>query len=119
MIAILGCGARLKDLQHSVTVQNTVILLTIMVKTLNYISLFQHFYGRARNCYSIAVRAVHRALVFATKGRKLKKQDMAAVGTVYYNYVCTSFVSGCTLSFAWPHWFTTFTALGDSHYSRM
>ncbi|GFG34656.1 hypothetical protein Cfor_03070, partial [Coptotermes formosanus] len=43
------------------------------------LKLSAHFYGRARNCYSIAVRAVHRALVFATKGRKLKKQDMAAL----------------------------------------
>lgn len=41
------------------------------------LKLSAHFYGRARNCYSIAIRAVHRALVFATKGRKLKKQDMA------------------------------------------
>jgi large subunit ribosomal protein L20 len=56
-----------------------------------YLSLlFQHFYGRARNCYSIAIRAVHRALVFATKGRKLKKQDMADVGTVYYKYMSAS-----------------------------
>lgn len=43
---------------------------------------FQHFYGRSRNCYSLAIRAVHRALVFATKGRKLKKEDMAAVGSL-------------------------------------
>ncbi|KAJ8951105.1 hypothetical protein NQ318_003803 [Aromia moschata] len=34
------------------------------------------FQGRKRNCYSIAVRYVHRALVYATKGRKLKKIDM-------------------------------------------
>ncbi|KAJ4432972.1 large ribosomal subunit protein bL20m [Periplaneta americana] len=38
-----------------------------------------HFYGRKRNCYSIAIRYVHRALVYATKGRKLKKEDMAAL----------------------------------------
>ncbi|XP_050429533.1 39S ribosomal protein L20, mitochondrial [Adelges cooleyi] len=35
-----------------------------------------HFSGRRRNCYSIAIRAVHRALQFATIGRDLKKQDM-------------------------------------------
>ncbi|XP_018575712.1 39S ribosomal protein L20, mitochondrial [Anoplophora glabripennis] len=35
------------------------------------------FQGRKRNCYSIAIRYVHRALVYATKGRKLKKEDMA------------------------------------------
>ncbi|XP_015174953.1 PREDICTED: 39S ribosomal protein L20, mitochondrial [Polistes dominula] len=35
-----------------------------------------HFIGRKRNCYSLAIRAVHRSLMFATKGRKLKKDDM-------------------------------------------
>ncbi|CAG2068188.1 unnamed protein product, partial [Timema podura] len=35
-----------------------------------------HYRGRSRNCYSIAIRNVHRALVFATQGRKLKKEDM-------------------------------------------
>nr|BAN21101.1 mitochondrial ribosomal protein L20 [Riptortus pedestris] len=39
--------------------------------------LAAHFYGRKRNCYSIAIRYVHRALQYATKGRKLKKEDMA------------------------------------------
>ncbi|XP_055903274.1 39S ribosomal protein L20, mitochondrial [Eupeodes corollae] len=36
-----------------------------------------HYRNRSRNCYSIAIRSVHRALVYATKGRKLKKLDMA------------------------------------------
>nr|CAG4651448.1 EOG090X0H9C [Simocephalus serrulatus] len=35
-----------------------------------------HFYGRKRNCYSIAIKHVHRALAYATKGRQLKKRDM-------------------------------------------
>ncbi|GLV38764.1 mitochondrial ribosomal protein L20 [Carabus blaptoides fortunei] len=39
--------------------------------------LASHFIGRRRNCYSVAIRYVHRALVYATKGRKLKKEDMA------------------------------------------
>ncbi|XP_017772675.1 PREDICTED: 39S ribosomal protein L20, mitochondrial [Nicrophorus vespilloides] len=39
--------------------------------------LAAHFQGRKRNCYSITIRYVHRALVYATKGRKLKKVDMA------------------------------------------
>ncbi|XP_067643055.1 large ribosomal subunit protein bL20m [Eurosta solidaginis] len=39
--------------------------------------LAAHFRGRKRNCYSIAIRNVHRALQYATKGRKLKKLDMA------------------------------------------
>lgn len=38
--------------------------------------LAAHFIGRRRNCYSIAIRNVHRALVYATKGRRLKKYDM-------------------------------------------
>ncbi|XP_037939229.1 39S ribosomal protein L20, mitochondrial [Teleopsis dalmanni] len=39
--------------------------------------LSAHFRGRGRNCYTIAIRLVHRALAYATKGRKLKKLDMA------------------------------------------
>ncbi|XP_063821356.1 large ribosomal subunit protein bL20m [Ostrinia nubilalis] len=38
--------------------------------------LAAHYIGRRRNCYSIAVRNVHRALAYATKARQLKKQDM-------------------------------------------
>ncbi|CAK1553714.1 unnamed protein product [Leptosia nina] len=35
-----------------------------------------HFIGRRRNCYSVAVRNVHRALVYGSKARYLKKDDM-------------------------------------------
>ncbi|KZC08703.1 PREDICTED: 39S ribosomal protein L20, mitochondrial [Dufourea novaeangliae] len=38
--------------------------------------LAAHYIGRKRNCYSIAIRNVHRALLKTTLGRKLKKQDM-------------------------------------------
>ncbi|CAL1681430.1 unnamed protein product [Lasius platythorax] len=38
--------------------------------------LAAHFIGRRRNCYSLAIRNVHRALVFATFGRRLKKEDI-------------------------------------------
>ncbi|XP_039749294.1 39S ribosomal protein L20, mitochondrial [Pararge aegeria] len=38
--------------------------------------LAAHFIGRRRNCYSVAVRNVHHALTYATKARRLKKQDM-------------------------------------------
>lgn len=38
--------------------------------------LSAHFLGRRRNCYSIAIRNVHRALVYATQGRRLMKQNM-------------------------------------------
>ncbi|KAJ9594197.1 hypothetical protein L9F63_014357 [Diploptera punctata] len=43
------------------------------------LKLSAHFIGRKRNCFSIAIRYVHRALAFATKGRKLKKADMIAL----------------------------------------
>ncbi|XP_053137133.1 39S ribosomal protein L20, mitochondrial [Hemicordylus capensis] len=36
----------------------------------------RHFRGRKNRCYSLAVRAVHRAFVYATRARKLKKKDM-------------------------------------------
>ncbi|XP_061389649.1 large ribosomal subunit protein bL20 [Musca vetustissima] len=38
--------------------------------------LAAHYRGRRRNVYSITIKNVHRALVYATKGRKLKKLDM-------------------------------------------
>ncbi|XP_046667032.1 39S ribosomal protein L20, mitochondrial [Homalodisca vitripennis] len=48
----------------------------------NILRLSAHFYGRARNCYSIAVRKVHRALVYSTKGRKLRREDMRDLWTI-------------------------------------
>ncbi|XP_056635287.1 39S ribosomal protein L20, mitochondrial [Diorhabda carinulata] len=60
-----------------------------------------HFIGRRRNCYSIAVRNVHRALAYATKGRKLKKKDMAnlwetrvTAGCEQHNISYTNFREG-------------------------
>ncbi|EZA53339.1 hypothetical protein DMN91_005351 [Ooceraea biroi] len=38
--------------------------------------LAAHFIGRSRNCYSITIRNVHRALTYSTIGRKMKIQDM-------------------------------------------
>ncbi|XP_078050662.1 mitochondrial ribosomal protein L20 [Augochlora pura] len=38
--------------------------------------LAAHYIGRRRNCYSIAIRNVHRALLKSTMGRQLKKEDM-------------------------------------------
>lgn len=38
--------------------------------------LAAHYIGRKRNCYSIAIKSVHRALVKSTTGRQLKKEDM-------------------------------------------
>ncbi|TNM88884.1 hypothetical protein fugu_005138 [Takifugu bimaculatus] len=36
----------------------------------------RHFRGRKNRCYSLAVRAVRRAFVYATKSRVLKKRNM-------------------------------------------
>ncbi|KAG5275077.1 hypothetical protein AALO_G00143290, partial [Alosa alosa] len=36
----------------------------------------RHFRGRKNRCYSLAVRAVRRAFVYATKGRQLKRRTM-------------------------------------------
>ncbi|KAJ0068791.1 hypothetical protein NL108_010866, partial [Boleophthalmus pectinirostris] len=35
-----------------------------------------HFRGRKNRCYKLAVRAVRRAFVYATKARKIKKRNM-------------------------------------------
>ncbi len=52
-----------------------------------------HYYGRARNCYSIAVRYVQRALWNATRNRPVKMQDAAklsaervAAGAAEHNF---------------------------------
>ncbi|XP_065359329.1 large ribosomal subunit protein bL20m [Calliphora vicina] len=50
-----------------------------------------HFRGRRRNVFSIAVRNIHRALVYATKGRKLKKLDMAALWTTRVQAGCEQY----------------------------
>ncbi|GAB1859706.1 39S ribosomal protein L20, mitochondrial [Camponotus japonicus] len=38
--------------------------------------LAAHYIGRRRNCYSITIRNVQRAMVYATKGRQEKKVDI-------------------------------------------
>lgn len=50
--------------------------------------LAAHFIGRRRNCYSVAVRNVHRALVYASVGRRLKKQDMLDLWNTRINAAC-------------------------------
>ncbi|XP_045493565.1 39S ribosomal protein L20, mitochondrial [Colias croceus] len=50
--------------------------------------LAAHYVGRRRNCYSVAVRNVHRALVYATKARQLKKQDMKALWDTRITAAC-------------------------------
>ncbi|XP_013141124.1 PREDICTED: 39S ribosomal protein L20, mitochondrial [Papilio polytes] len=46
------------------------------------------YVGRRRNCYSVAVRNVHRALVYATKTRKLKKDDMKELWNTRITAAC-------------------------------
>ncbi|XP_012688166.1 39S ribosomal protein L20, mitochondrial [Clupea harengus] len=36
----------------------------------------RHFRGRKNRCYSLAVRAVRRAFVYATKSRQVKRRNM-------------------------------------------
>ncbi|XP_076162355.1 mitochondrial ribosomal protein L20 [Ptiloglossa arizonensis] len=38
--------------------------------------LAAHFIGRKRNCYSVTIKSVHKALLQSTIGRRLKKEDM-------------------------------------------
>ncbi|XP_054002240.1 39S ribosomal protein L20, mitochondrial [Hylaeus anthracinus] len=38
--------------------------------------LAAHFVGRRRNCYSLTIKSVHKALTKSTLGRQLKKADM-------------------------------------------
>ncbi|KAM3962319.1 mitochondrial ribosomal protein L20 [Aphomia sociella] len=50
--------------------------------------LAAHYIGRRRNCYSIAIKNVHRALVYATKARKLKKADMKSLWQTRITAAC-------------------------------
>lgn len=47
-----------------------------LVKRAKIFALTKGFRGKAKNCYSIAVRAAHRSLQHAYRGRRLKKRDM-------------------------------------------
>lgn len=60
--------------------------------------LAAHYIGRRRNCYSVTVRNVHRALVYATKARKLKKQDMIDLWSTRITAACEQHnITPCTL----------------------
>lgn len=51
----------------------------------------QHFRGRKNRCYSLAVRAVRRAFVYASKARKAKRRSMRQVGhTSCDHHTCQS-----------------------------
>ncbi|KAL6257336.1 hypothetical protein P5V15_010909 [Pogonomyrmex californicus] len=38
--------------------------------------LAAHYYGRRRNCYTVAIRGVQKALIYCTRSRQLKKEDI-------------------------------------------
>nr|XP_044251749.1 50S ribosomal protein L20 isoform X1 [Drosophila takahashii] len=54
----------------------------------------QHYRSRTRNVYSFAIRSVHRALAYATKGRKLKKLDMAQLWSTRVEAGCQQYGVG-------------------------
>lgn len=60
--------------------------------------LAAHFIGRRRNCYSVTIKIVHRALVYATKGRQLRKDDIR-------NLRDTRITAGCEQHDIQPHEF--------------
>ncbi|XP_063613950.1 large ribosomal subunit protein bL20m-like isoform X2 [Penaeus indicus] len=39
----------------------------------------EHYFGRKKNCYSIAIKYVHRALRYSTIARRQKKLDLKAL----------------------------------------
>ncbi|XP_031635843.1 39S ribosomal protein L20, mitochondrial [Contarinia nasturtii] len=53
--------------------------------------LAAHYTGRKRNCYTLAIRNVHRALVYATKARKLKKDDLNELRDARISAGCNQF----------------------------
>lgn len=53
------------------------------------LSLSAHFYGRKKNCFSVAVRYVHRALRFNTLARRIKKRDNRALWDTRIGAACT------------------------------
>lgn len=46
-----------------------------------FASVFQGFRGRSKNCYSIAIRRVHKALQYQYVSRRLKKREMRSVSS--------------------------------------
>ncbi|XP_058794977.1 large ribosomal subunit protein bL20m [Phymastichus coffea] len=50
--------------------------------------LSAHFKGRFRNCYSMAIRAVHRSLQFATKGRQAQRSYQRMVSHERVDAAC-------------------------------
>ncbi len=49
------------------------------------LKLAKGFYGRAKNCFSIAVQKVEKGLAYAYRDRKVKKRDFRALWIVRLN----------------------------------
>jgi ribosomal protein L20 len=64
------------------------------VKRAKVFALTKGFRGKARNCYSIAVRAAQKALQHAYRGRKLKKREMRKVTRLFGYQSIISFSCG-------------------------
>eukprot|EP00525_Craspedostauros_australis_P009483 CAMPEP_0198134158 /NCGR_PEP_ID=MMETSP1442-20131203/59936_1 /TAXON_ID= /ORGANISM="Craspedostauros australis, Strain CCMP3328" /LENGTH=158 /DNA_ID=CAMNT_0043795299 /DNA_START=640 /DNA_END=1116 /DNA_ORIENTATION=+ len=61
--------------QWSIVANNVAIRTFASKKHKNLLKHSKGFRGRAKNCYSIAVRAVHKSWQHAYRGRKLKKRE--------------------------------------------
>ena len=72
----VGIGCR--ELQKCWAVREQAACHASRVFTL-VLRCFQGFRGRSKNCYSLAVRRVHKALQYQYVSRRLKKRDMRSV----------------------------------------
>ena len=57
-----------------------------VMTSLWYCINFQGFRGRSKNCYSLAVRRVQKALQYQYVSRRLKKRDMRSVSVWCMGY---------------------------------
>ncbi|KAJ6636214.1 NADH dehydrogenase [ubiquinone] iron-sulfur protein 4, mitochondrial [Pseudolycoriella hygida] len=91
-----------KGINNRLTIKSTMVFTTIVSlvrsrgpdefwRKRKIFKISAHFLGRRRNIYSVAVRNVHRALAYATKGRKLKKDDMQELWDTRIAGACTQF----------------------------
>ncbi|XP_065219486.1 large ribosomal subunit protein bL20 [Planococcus citri] len=65
--------------------------------------LTSYLYGRRRNCYRTAIRALHHVLEDCTRGRRVKKQDMAILWETRIDSAAREHgISGLTMREALP-----------------
>ncbi|XP_014790553.1 39S ribosomal protein L20, mitochondrial isoform X2 [Octopus bimaculoides] len=78
-----------------------------------YRRLAWHFFGRKRNCYSISIRYVHRALRYSTWGRRLKKADAKEADISLNRKVLAD------IAIYEPRTFKSLTELAKQHHKEM